>query len=143
GQVLQPLKPQTLEIVRAGARFEGAATQHRRPGGLDGVRDLDDLVATLDAARSGHDDDAVAADAHATFGYFDDTIVRAGGAAAQLVRLLDAQRVHDAIHLVKYLAGDARQVAYQCDDSAVVAVDGMGFDAHGFGLANDGANIGC
>src|SRR5690606_35963921 len=94
-------------------------------------------------ARPGHDDDTVAADADTPLCHFDDTVVRASGAAAQLVRLLDAQRVHNAIHLVKYLASDACQVAYQCDDSAIVAVDGMGFDAHGFSLANNGANIGC
>ena len=96
-----PLSAQALEVVGAGARLEGAAAQHGGAGLLDGVGDLDDLFAALDAARAGHDDDLVAADAHllpsTSMTVLSGRVVR----LRQLVRLLDAHGVQHAFHWSK------------------------------------------
>ena len=142
GQVFKPLEAESLEVVGAGARLEGAAAQHLGPGLLDGMGDLDDLLAALDAARSRHHDDLLPADLHLTAGNVEDGVVWAGGAAAEFVGFLDAQRVGDAFHGVKMLAGDLCQIADQGHNGSVFAVDRVGGATHFFGFGNDRADFG-
>ena len=141
GQVFKTLETQALEAVWAGARLEGAAAQHLCAGGLDGLGGLDEFVAILDAARTGHDDDLFTADAKLPVADLDDGIVGTRGAAGELVRLLDANGVLHAVHGGEGLAADLGQVADQGDDGTVLAVDGMGAHAHALGLADDGADF--
>ena len=61
-QKLQALGPQTLEAVRAGARFKRTAAQNAGPGGLHALRYVGDLLLALDAARAGHYGKVPAAD---------------------------------------------------------------------------------
>ena len=62
GEVAQGLDAQALEGVRAGPRLEGAAAEDRRAGRGDRVGRLEELVAALDRARSGHHGQRAVAD---------------------------------------------------------------------------------
>ena len=56
---------QALKVVGRGAGLERAAAQDVRTGGLDGLRDRDDLLLGLDGAGPGDHDEVAAADLHA------------------------------------------------------------------------------
>ena len=58
----RPSCTEALEAVRRGARLVGAAAEHRRAGGGDGVRGREHLVARLDRARAGDHREVLAAD---------------------------------------------------------------------------------
>ena len=57
---LQGGQAEPLERVRRGARFERAAAQDAGPLALDGLRRLHQLLARLDRARPGNDDEFLA-----------------------------------------------------------------------------------
>ena len=55
---------QALEVVGRGTGLERAAAQNVRTGGLDGLRDRDDLLLGLNGAGPGDHDEVAAADLH-------------------------------------------------------------------------------
>ena len=98
-QQLQAFDAHALEAVRRAARLEGSAAQELRAGGGDLLRAEQDLLARLDRARAGHDDDLFAADDDAV-GERDRRALRAEAAARELVGRRDAVGlVHAGQHL--------------------------------------------
>ena len=59
---LRPSSFHALEIVRRGARLEGAAAQHARAGRGHAFGRLHDLLFAFHGAGAGHHDELVAAD---------------------------------------------------------------------------------
>ncbi len=110
------------------------------PGLLDRVRDLDDHLAALDAARPGHDRDPFAADGRAVG--LDDRVLVAEVAAGQLVRLHDAHALLDAVH---DLEGGALQQIFirpdDADDGACFTTTQVDLVAQIFNSTDDGFDI--
>src|SRR5439155_19006077 len=83
-QKLQAFLAQALEAVRRAARLESAAADHLGAGAGYDFGDALDLVLVLDAARSRHRDDLLAA--YIQFADLDDGASRAEAAAGELIR---------------------------------------------------------
>src|SRR5205823_7458462 len=98
-QQLQSFFTQSLEAVGRAARLEGAAPDYFRACAGDDLGDLVDLVFVLDAARAGHDDNALAADLQSA--YLDDRTSGTEAAAGQFVRGRDAMSTLYAIEHFK------------------------------------------
>ena len=95
-QHLEAFFTETLEAVRRAARLERAAAQDLGAGILDGRRRRLDLFLGLGGARSGHDDDFVAADPQVADR--DDGVLGPETPAGELVGLGDAVHLLDAVH---------------------------------------------
>ena len=117
---------QALEIVGRGAGLERTAAQNVRTGGLDGLRDRDDLLLGLDGAGAGDHDEVAAADLHAI--HVDDGVVRVELAVAALEGLghaldaVDDAEARDQVHV------HAGRVADEAEHGLVFAlgnVDGQ------------------
>ena len=119
-QQFQPLGPQALETVGAGARLERAAAQNAGPGRLHPLCDAHDLVAPLHAARARHHGKVPAADL--VPGHVHHRVVGVELAVGLFVRLADAaaglhHRVgqHPALGQVLCVADQPQNVGVAAD----------------------------
>ena len=93
---MQAFGAEALELVRRTARLEGSAANHPGAGAGGDFGALLDLVAILQAARAGHDDDGIAADGERA--HLHDGAAGPEAAAGEFVGRDDAVSFLDAFH---------------------------------------------
>src|SRR5690606_4252354 len=136
GEDLEALLAEALERVRGGAGLVGAAPQHLGAGALDDVGRLQRLLAALDAAGAGGDDEPAVAGLHPADHH--ERVVVPELARGELERLRDAHDRLDARQpgevLPELLGGRG---ADRADQRARLALADVGHEAPALDLAYD------
>ncbi|MNK71396.1 hypothetical protein D3C87_908460 [compost metagenome] len=138
---LEPLFSESLEGIGASPGLEGAATEDRRPGILDGLGGLEELLAGFDRAWAGHDDELVGSSDFDAVADVDDRIVGLDLARDELERTPDGDDFGDAVEGREGLRGNGALVADGPDDGAFDALGEVGLEPEGRELVDDVANL--
>ena len=119
GEVAQPVEAEPAKRVRRRARLEGASAEHARARVRHIPRGREHLLAALDGARSGDDDEGSVAEADA--GDIDHGWLRMPLPRDLLVRLAHRDRVDHAGKIADRVAYRARVAAEHADREAIRA----------------------